>query len=202
MKKILTVISVALMLSIFTGCLGIGEDTATTDTTTPTQGTPQSYKNFENKDFSIIYPENWEVLNEDAFTSNVPATTVVVFRNNIKSDIFTANLNVSQATISEGTTSEDFALQTLNTEKYNLIGFTELKRENYTLGEGESAIKTFITTFQGRKTITETLVEFKQLCIARNGFGIIITAAYLPNEDQNVVYQLDQMVKAFTLKSL
>lgn len=202
MKKILTVISVALMLSIFTGCLGIGEDTTTTDTTTPTQGTPQSYKNFENKDFSIIYPENWEVLDEEAFTSNVPATTIVVFRNNIKSDIFTANLNVSQATIAEGTTSEDFALQTLNTEKYNLIGFTELKRENYTLGEGANAIKTFLVTFQGRKTITETLVEFKQICIARNGFGIIVTAAYLPNEDQNVVYQLDQMVKAFTLKNL
>ena len=202
MKKILAVISVALMLSVFTGCLGIGGDAEPTDTTTPTQGAPQSYKNFENKDFSIIYPENWEVLNEDSFTSNVPATTVVVFRNNIKSDIFTANLNVSQATIAEGTTSEDFALQTLNTEKYNLIGFTELKRENYTLGTGENAIKTFLVTFQGRKTITETLVEFKQICIALNGFGIIVTAAYLPNEDQNVVFKLDEMVRAFTLKSL
>ena len=202
MKKILTMISVALMLSIFTGCLGIGEDDATTDGTQTEGKTQQSYKDFENKDFSIIYPENWEVLNEDSFTSNVPATTVVVFRNNIKSDIFTANLNVSQATIAEDTTSEDFALQTLNTEKYNLIGFTELKRENYTLGEGENTIKTFLITFQGRKTVTETLVEFKQICIARNGFGIIVTAAYLPNEDQNVVYQLDQMVKAFTLKSL
>jgi len=191
-----------LMLSVFTGCLGIGGDAEPTDTTTPTQGAPQSYKNFENKDFSIIYPENWEVLNEDSFTSNVPATTVVVFRNNIKSDIFTANLNVSQATIAEDTTSEDFALQTLNTEKYNLIGFSELKRENYTLGTGENAIKTFLVTFKGRKTITETLVEFKQICIALNGFGIIVTAAYLPNEDQNVVFKLDEMVRAFTLKSL
>jgi hypothetical protein len=198
MKKVLAIIFTLLTLFTLTACFG-GEPT---DTTTQTQGTPQSFKNFENKDFSIIYPENWEVLEEDSFTSNVPATTVVVFRNNIKSDIFTANLNVSQATILEGTTSEDFALQTLNTEKYNLVGFTELKRENYTLGEGENAIKTFLITFQGRKTITETLVEFKQLCIARSGFGIIVTAAYLPNEDQNVVYDLDQMVKAFTLKSL
>jgi len=195
MKKVLAIICTMFAL---TACFG-GEPT---ETSTQTGQTPQSFKNFENKDFSIIYPKNWEVLGEDSFTSNVPATTVVVFRNNIKSDIFTANLNVSQATIAKDVTSEDFALQTLNTEKYNLVGFTELKRENYTLGEGEKAVKTFLITFQGRKTITETLVEFKQLCIARNGFGIIVTAAYLPNEDQNVVYDLDQMVKGFTLKSL
>lgn len=159
------------------------------------------YSEHKGSDFSVIYPNDWEILGPSDFTSNVPSSTVVVFRNNLKNDIFTANLNISQAEIPAGTSTEDFALQTLNTEKYNLVGFVETKREDHSIKTGpETKEKTFISTFQGRKTITESLVEFKQLCIARNGYGIIVTAAYLPNEEQSVVMMLDEMLRSFALK--
>ncbi len=194
MKKLIA-ISLITLFSL-TGCFGTPVDEEQTDNTN------QMYSTYQSSDISIIYPNDWEVMNSSDFTSNVPASTVVVFRNNLKNDIFTANLNISQAEIPLGTTNEDFALQTLNTQKYNLVGFTEILRENYNIKTGtETEESTIISTFQGRKTITESLVEFKQTYIARNGFGIIITAAYLPNEEQSVVMMLDEMLRSFALKS-
>ncbi|MBT3705220.1 hypothetical protein HOG17_05590 [Candidatus Peregrinibacteria bacterium] len=194
MKKLIA-ISLITLFSL-TGCFGTPADEEETDNTN------QMYSTYKSSDISIIYPNDWEVLNSSDFTSNVPASTVVVFRNNLKNDIFTANLNISQAEIPLGTNNEDFALQTLNTQKYNLVGFTELLRENYNIKTGEETEEsTVLSTFQGRKTITESLVEFKQTYIARNGFGIIVTAAYLPNEEQSVVMMLDEMLRSFALKS-
>ncbi|MBT4366613.1 hypothetical protein HOD15_04290 [Candidatus Peregrinibacteria bacterium] len=194
MKKLIA-ISLITLFSL-TGCFGTPADEEETDNTN------QMYSTYKSSDISIIYPNDWEVLNSSDFTSNVPASTVVVFRNNLKNDIFTANLNISQAEIPLGTNNEDFALQTLNTQKYNLVGFTELLRENYNIKTGEETEEsTVLSTFQGRKTITESLVEFKQTYIARNGFGIIVTAAYLPNEEQSVVMMLDKMLRSFALKS-
>ncbi|MFA4891009.1 MAG: hypothetical protein WC604_01480 [Candidatus Gracilibacteria bacterium] len=199
MKKISKIASILLIslfsLVGFTACFG-----GSTDEETPVDTTSPAYSKYDHSDFSVIHPKDWEILSTSDFPSNVPASTVVAFRNNLKNDIFTANLNISQANITAGTTSEDFALQTLNTEKYNLVSFNELSREAYTLGDELTGEKSFIVTFQGRKTITESLVEFKQLCIARNGYGIIITAASLPNEEQSVVMMLDEMLRSFTLK--
>jgi hypothetical protein len=194
MKKLL-VIALTTMIGL-TGCFGGGEEEEGT-----IEEVNNQYSQYERSDFSLLYPGDWEILESGQFTSNVPSSTVVVFRNNLKNDIFTASLNVSQSEITAGTTSKDFSLQTLNVQKYNLVGFNELSREEYTLGDEITGEKTFISTFQGRKTATESLVEFKQLCIARNGFGMIITAAYLPNEEQSVVMMLDEMLKSFALKS-
>jgi hypothetical protein len=191
MKNLLAKTLIILSLFSLTACFGSEDEEAIVDDTSP------SYSKYEQADFGIIYPKDWEVITKDNFTSNIPASTVIVFRNNIKSDLFTANLNISQSVLNPQSTSLDFSIQTLNTEKYNLVGFQEISRETYTIGGEES----FIVTFQGRKTITENLIEFKQLCIARNGYGIIITAAYTPNENQSIVMKMDEMVRSFTLKS-
>jgi len=195
MKRITAIAITLTSLFGLTACFG-----EPVEDKTQTNATPPLYSEYQHSDFSVIHPKDWEILSSTDFTSNVPSSTVIAFRNNLKNDIFTANFNISQANISVGTTSEDFAIQTLNTEKYNLVGFTELSREAYTLGDKLTGEKSFITTFQGRKTITENLVEFKQLCIARTGYGIIVTAAYLPNEEQSVVMMLDEMLRSFSLK--
>ncbi len=191
MKKIITSLLIGISIFALAGCSG-KDDTQTTDTTIPT-----NLAKFETTDFSILYPQEWEVLNQEKFPTNVPPSTIVVIRNNIKSEIFTANLNVSQSPLKETTTSKDFATATINAAQNNLINFKEISREKVAVAGDE----TFIATFQGRKSATESLIEFKTLCLARNGFGIIITAAYLPNEDQIVVTKLSDMLKSFTLKN-
>lgn len=193
MKKI--AVSFLIGLSIFglTACGG------SSDSTPPpaTDNIPANFLKYETTDFSILYPKDWEVLGKESFPSNVPPSTIVVFRNNIKSDVFTANLNIAQAPLSATTTSEDFAISTINTAKYNLVEFNEISKEEVAVG-GQ---KTYLETFQGRKSITESVINFKQLYIARNGYGITVTAAYLPNEDTNTVTKLSDMIKSFTLKN-
>ncbi|MBT3864794.1 hypothetical protein HOF67_02065 [Candidatus Peregrinibacteria bacterium] len=192
--KLLAIILISIVS--LTGCFGGDDETPTED---PTAGN-SDYSTYETTDFTLLAAKDWEVLTKDNFTSNVPPSTAVVIRNNIKSSIFTANLNVSQAQLTKDTTSKDFALQTLNTEKYNLVGFQELVREELNMPIGETSLSTFLTTFRGRKTVTEPILEFKQLYIAQNGYGIIVTAAYLTNEDESVVNKLDPMIRSFQLK--
>ncbi len=191
MKKFITSLLIGISIFSFAGCSGKTE-VAKTDNTLPA-----NLAKFETTDFSVLYPKDWEVLGSENFPSNVPASTIVVIRNNIKSEIFTANLNVSQSPLKETTTSNDFSISTLNAAQNNLINFKELSRSKVAVAGDE----TFIATFQGRKSATESLVNFKTLCLSRNGFGIIITAAYLPNEDQIIVTKLEDMIKSFTLKN-
>jgi hypothetical protein len=189
MKKIISSLLIGVSLFAFTSCGG------STPVPTPVDPATVNFTKYTTTDFSISYPKDWEVLTKDKFPSNVPATTVIVFRNNLKSDIFTANLNISQAAVKAQTTSEDFAIATINTSKYNLIEFKELSRQEVVIGKE----KTLLVNFQGRKTITESMVNFQQTYAVRNGFGLIVTAAYLPTEDQNVVTKLGDMIKSFTL---
>jgi hypothetical protein len=199
-KKSAAIILATISLFSFTGCFG-GEDTPV-DTVTPA-----GFITYEKGDVTITAPEAWEVFTEKDFPTNVPKDTLAVFRNNIKSDIFTANLSISQAEITKGETSKDFSIKSLNAVKNNLVSFQEISREDFqvkkavTAGtEDEILDTTTLITFQGRKTVTEPLIIFKQLCIAKTGYGLIITASYLPNDDQSVVIKLDDMLKSLRLK--
>ena len=195
MKK--TIVAMIASSIFLAGCLGIGGENSGDETNQDQGSITQNFSLYQASDFSITHPSDWEILEKKDFPSNVPTSTIVIFRSNIKNDIFTPNLNISQTTISNNLTSTDFGLQTLTTEKYNLVGFREISREEYSIGSEENQVKAFITTFQGQKTITENTIEFKQLCIARNQYGIIITGAYLPAEGEELSDKMDKIIKSF-----
>lgn len=198
-KKCAAVLILTSSLLLISGC---GGSTPTTpDTSNP------SYTTYEKNDFTIQAPKDWEVLTSKDFPSNVPAGTLAVFRNNIKNEVFTANLSISQSDIETGSTSRDFSLKSLNAAKNSLVTFSEISQEELSINKvvqpdstDEIADTTMLATFQGRKTITEPLITFKQFCIAKSGYGIIVTASYLPTDDQSVVIALDTMLKSFRLK--
>jgi len=200
MKK--TLLALLLSTNLFlTGCFGCTTETTDdpTDTSSPTLVT------YEKGGTRLEAPKDWDLFTEDNFPSNVPAGTMFVLRNNIKSDVFTATLSVSQDEIVKGTNSKDFAIKSLNAADYNLVAFKEIAREEIEVTkvgaeEDEIAAKTWLVTFQGRKTITEPVLEFKQLVVAQNGYGYIVTGSYLPSDDQSVVIKIDNMVKSFQLK--
>lgn len=178
-----------------TGCFG-SSDNAPTDTSS----TNPNYNTYEGTGFSIHYPKDWEVINGKSFTSNVPTETIIAFRNNIKNEIFTANTNISKTQIPETINSEDFGKSTLLKSKESLVGFKELSKEEITFPYGESEIKTFISGFEGKKTPSNPIVRFKQLYLANQGQGYVITSAYLPTEDESVVKMCDEMLHSFSLK--
>ncbi len=155
------------------------------------------WKTFEGSSFSMKYPQDWEVLEKKDFTSNVPPSTVVAFRNNIKDDIFTANLNINVGEADEKLTAEDYAKSTKSKLKDSLVGFTETKTEPVTLGED---LKGYELQFTGKKSSADPVINFRQIFIVNDGIGYTINAAYRQNEDESVVNFLNEMINSFSLK--
>jgi len=104
MKKLLLLLLIPFIL---TGCFG-GDDSSTTG-----GFANPNYNTYDNTAFTISYPKDWEVIDSKSFTSNVPAETLIDFRNNIKNEIFTANTNISQSKLPLEITSADFGKSTL-----------------------------------------------------------------------------------------
>ena len=193
MKKLLLLFPITILL---TGCFGSGE--------TPTDGSNSAdnpnFTKYDHTAFSIETPNDWEVIDSKNFTSNVPKETIIGFRNNMRNELFTANVNVSQTMTPEEITSEDLGKSTMTKAKESLVGFTEIGKEPITLEYGKEGITTFISTFEGKKTPADPIIRFKQLYVVNSGAGYVITAAYLPTEDESVVKMTDEMLHSFSLK--
>lgn len=189
MKHKHLVASIGIVFSLFLTACGGGDSDSSSAVATLKPGKVL----YETGTFSIQIPKEWETIDKSVFTSNVPSETVVGFRNNIKSNIFTANVNVTQKEVAPELTAKDFAKSTLEILRNNLIGYQ-------LLNEGEAGTTAYKAEFEGKKSATETIVHFKQTYIVNNGIAYTITAAYLPNEDENVVNTTGEMLDSFSLK--
>lgn len=194
MKKILLLISIPLIL---TACGG--------DDEAPTGGDSAENADklmYETDDFSILFPKDWEIIESGSFTSNVPEETIVGFRNNIKSNIFTANLNIAKTELEQEQSidSRDFSKSSLAKAKKSLVNFEQISLEDYDFSFGDEEIATFISDFEGRKSASEPTIHFKQLHIANDGTGYTITGAYAPTEEESTVVQIQEMIESFQLK--
>lgn len=188
-----------LITPIFLISCGGGSKTADV---TPGEATQNIGKlSYQGKNFSILFPKDWEAIEKDSFTSNVPAETVVGFRNNIKNDTFTANVNVAETQLTDKTIlSKDFAKSTLANAKKHLVNFNQISLSDYRFPSGDKGIDTFIADFEGRKTASESTIHFKELYVVNGSIGYTVTGAYLPTEDNNVVLVVDEMLKSLALK--
>lgn len=146
---------------------------------------------YSTNEFSIIYPQDWEILEQETFPSLVPHQTVTAFRNNIRNEIFTANVNISKTEIERGIDVEDFAKSTMARVRAALLDVQELPMEEY--GEG------VLIEFQARKSPVEPLIRFKSLSTVSNQTAYTITGAYLPTEEDGVVIKVDRMLESFRL---
>lgn len=185
MKKFYKIILGIFLIVSLSGCFG--SDSENTENTN-TSGT----KPYETSYFSIQIPADWELLEKSDFTSNVPEETVVGFRNNIKNDLFTANINISISEVNKELTSLDLANSSKSNAKTSLIGFHEIKTSEITNG--------VLMEFEGKKNVTDPIIRFKQIYTVSDGKGYILTAAYLPNEDAGVLSYIEDMMNSFTLK--
>lgn len=191
MKKFTKLLIAIACLSLLNGCLGIGEGSSSTTNLTVNTGEIL----YKGSNLSVIIPNTWEVLEKDSFTTTIPAGTIVVFRNNTKDDIFTANVNISSRALKTDINSTDYAKETLINAKKNLIEFKELGKETLTVGEEE----TYITKFEGRKSVQDPKLTFQQLFLVKNKVAYIVTAAYKQDEDENIVKSIEKMLHSFSL---
>jgi hypothetical protein len=149
--------------------------------------------------YSIIYPEDWEVIETADFTSNVPMQTLVGFRSNIKNEIFSANVNVVRGNVEEGLSSKDYGKSSLINAQKSLISFEELGKENINFTVNDAEIETYIAKFQGQQSASDPMITFRQLYLVSNSIGYVVTAAYEANEDESIVNATYEMLKSFRI---
>ncbi|PIR54850.1 hypothetical protein COU74_03865 [Candidatus Peregrinibacteria bacterium CG10_big_fil_rev_8_21_14_0_10_36_19] len=180
MKKITYILATTILL---TGCFGIGN--------APITEAPLGYQIFENNELQITYPETWEVLTQENFNNQVPNSTIVSIRNKIKSDIFTANLNITSGQVKDMTAND---LQKANIEK--------LKNSllNFELTETTKKDNGNLIRFSGKKSANEAIINFAQLITTNQDMSYIVTTSHIPGEDESVVKDLDEMLDSFSLK--
>lgn len=159
-----------------------------------------SKSNYETNEFQISYPSDWEVIDSTSYTSNVPPQTIVAFRNNIKSEVFTANLTVNKSELLEVVSSLDFAISSLAKAKSTLVSFEEINNEDYSIEFNDNTIETSITEFQGKKTASDPPVRFKRLYLVNGNQAFTVTGAYLSSEDEAVIQAIDDMLRSFLPK--
>jgi len=192
MKKFTLLVLMIFALSLFSGCFGDEEET-------PTEvKTETSF--YQTDEYSIYYPAEWEVIEKNDFTADIPKETQVVFRNNVKSDIFTANVNVSKTDISDRLTSKEYANEIINSQNKNLKNFKELAKEEVTLKIGESDINTFVYAFQGKQRTIDETVKFIQTYLAKGNSGYIATCAVSLSEDEHTSTICENMVRSLNVK--
>ena len=181
---------------LFTGC---GGSSSSTSTSAPLK---EGNLIYENSSYSIQIPKAWEVIDKTSFTSTVPPETMIGFRNNIKSDIFTANINVAQKQLrqTDSASVKDFAKSSMEISRNNLIGYQLLNEKEGKMNYGKEGLSTYYTEFEGKKSASEQIIHFKQVYIVSGATAYTITASYLPNEDESVVTALGEMLDSFSLK--
>lgn len=177
---------------LFTGC---GSD----DSGPQDGGSTTNSNTYESEDFKLSIPKNWEVIDKEDFTSNVPKEALLAVRNNIKSETFTANLNVSKIAVEENANLSDMVKTSLSKVGNKLIEFKEIESKEVELEVNDKKLLAYVTQFQGKQSASSPIIIFKQLHTIHKDGAYTVTIAYWQEENENVVEAIETMFDSFTL---
>lgn len=195
MRKIRTFGVMLLALFSLTGCFNFGGDEPADGAVN--DGTVSTY---QTTDFRITIPADWEVIDQNDFTSDVPSETLVVFRNNIKNETFTANVNIVQRALQEPVSSLEYANLVNNRQKSGLVDYNETRKETLTIPFGDQQVDTYFTAFEARKSTSEPLIRYVQTYGVRDGSAFIVTGAFSPQETDVTSQTVENIVRSFQLQ--
>lgn len=200
-KIVLSVVLTSLFL--LSGCGDADDNNSLTSADTNTATTDlekQGKVLYQGVDFTIAIPEQWEVITKEDMTANFPQEVVVAFRNNVKNEIFTANITIAIQDIPEQISADDFGKNSVKKQKEYILDFKDLRSSKQDLVYKDETISTYFIQSEGKKSGADPLVKFAQLFIVNELKAYTITAAYLPNEDENVVNAINEMINSVALK--
>jgi hypothetical protein len=151
-------------------------------------------------DFNVRIPREWDVIEAKEFTSDVPPQTVIVFRNNVKNEDFTANVNIIRNTLQNSKETLDYAKQVLNRQKNGLYNYKESGRDLVQVSITGKKSDTYLTHFEAKKDPSSDLTRFVQTYAVKGTEAYIVTGSMSPKENENNIKTVEDIVKSFTIK--
>lgn len=195
MKTFFKLVLFSLVTLTFSACLGIGEDTDTAPVESSNESTT-----YQNSELSIAIPKDWEIIESKDFSDRVASNTVIAFRNNMKNDIFTANINIITNERLSDKSSSDHAKEIINSEKATITEYKELVRETVSLKNAGNTDETEFIIFEGKNSADQDLTRYAQVFLAKGDKVYIVTGSYRPTEEEKTTQLIQQSLKSFELK--
>ncbi|KKQ69078.1 MAG: hypothetical protein US89_C0004G0122 [Candidatus Peregrinibacteria bacterium GW2011_GWF2_38_29] len=190
-KKI-TATSLIIGLLMLSGC---GSSTPTTATVSN-----QKYKTYETQYIQTSYPQDWDLIEEKDFPQGTPNSTIVIFKSNIKNELFLTNVNIAHSTLPSEIDSIDYGKQVIANQKALLQNYNELSRNEIEIPiSGQNQKVTFVT-FEGKRSATDPVIKFSQLYAVKGTQAYILTGAMLPTEEASVQASAEDIVKSLKVK--
>lgn len=194
MKKLTLTIAAIVATLTLTGCslLGGGSDTSS--------GTGDTTQTYTTGDYEITVPKAWQRTTKAEFTSDIPKNTDVTFSANRKNEAFLTNVAVTKNILSEPINTLDYAKIVLENQKNLLLNYVEKSRDEIDVNVGGKPVKTWLVSFEGKRTATDPVIGFTQLYLVKDKTAYIATGAYITSEDSEVKKEADTIVRSLTVK--
>jgi len=193
LKKLLIFIPIT-SLFLLTGCFG--------DTTVVNSGEDlANFKTYTAPSFTVGIPNQWETIEPKDFSSDIPNETQVIFRDNIKSDIFTPNANIAKVILGQQMSTYDFARNEISKNRNSLLNYDEISRdEEFNIAIGGQMAKTILILFEGKLREADPKVRMIQVYAVNGADAYTVTAAYRADSSELVSTAAKNIVKSFKIK--
>ncbi len=182
-------------LFLFSGCFNFGSGSSTTTATNDAR-----FNLYENSDYSLSVPKNWDTIDKTQFTAEVPEETDVVFRNNVKNETYTADIAIIRRPFQTSLPSLEFAKYVYNRQSSGLYDFKELRKDLVKIKVAGKEEDTFLLIFEARKSPKDKLLRFYQTFGFKNNVGFIAIGSLSPQEDANTAKLIEDSIKSLVVK--
>ena len=125
---------------------------------------------------------------------------MVIIRNNVKNETFTANVNIVKRGLEQATDSTQYANLVGNRQKSGLVDYDEVKKEESGVTIGDQKTPSYFVVFNARKTTQDQLIRYWQTYAIKDNFAYIITGASSTNESESTSKIIENIVKSFRLR--
>jgi len=189
MKKLI-IFSALISLFVMTGCFGSGDSGTTTEL--------KNFKTYKATTFAIGIPSTWEIIEAKDFSKDIPMETLVIFRNNIQSDVFTENANVTKKILKSSMSTYDFAKSEVLENRNSLINYKEISRdEEFNVVVGGKMQKSILILFEGKENTQEPTIRMLQVYAVNGTDAYTVTAAYKSDADNLTIDNAKNIIKSF-----
>lgn len=164
---------------------------------------PASANSYQADEFSISPPldsqkKTWETIT--TFTKEFPAGAIAAFRDNVKDEKFTANINVYKKSVPADVSSANFALSEIRNQEKNVLNFKELSRENVKIAISDQNVDTILFYFEGKEKAEEEIIKFFQIFGVKNAVGYIVTGSAASDALDETVKKIEESLRSLVIK--